>query len=1074
VNNPDETRLPKRPRVIQYSFVIRSAHNDASRKLRTRREKWLRRLVIALALYTVLGFLILPAIIKWQLRKQLPKFTHREARVDSVRINPYALSLGIRGLALTEPDGSTFASFSNLYVNFEAGASLLNWMWTFKEVQLGTPYGYVAILTNGQFNFANLLTNAPAINATTEPATPPPVLVKHLAITNGTFAVADFYRATPFQTKFTPIDVRLTNFTTRPRTGSPYEFTASTGEGEYFNWAGSVHAIPPASAGKFELGGIDLKKYGTYAREFTQLDVRDGRVTVNATYAFALETNGLELTVTNAGVLLTNLIVFAPDAATDNSNALVSIPSVVVRGAEANLLQRTAKVAAVETIGGSIFARRFSDGTLELLQLAAPPTNRSPSILNPPVKATNAPVASETPAAPWSVLVESIAVNDYTLRVNDEQPPRPASLTVDQIALMVKGLSLASNAPIAVDFAARVNGNGTVKSSVQGTVLPVALETDVDVSGIELRPFQPYVEQQKLKLAFNSGRVSTKGHASLALRGTNLPAAKFSGDVVLDDVAVVDQIVFQDFVKWKQVAVRGIDFALDPMSVKIGELSCDELITSVVMDTNKQLTALAVLPPSTSTNAVASTAPKPVAASGSPVPFPVQLDVLALTNASIRFADLSIEPNCRFSVQQFSGTVRGLSSKLDSAATVDISGRINESAPFSVAGKVNPLVRDLLVDLVISNRNMDLTAFTPYMEKFAGHPLAKGKVSVGLQYSVQQQALEAQNVISIDQLTLGPKNNSPDATKLPVKLGVALLKDREGRIALDVPVKGRLDDPKFDVMPVIWQVVMNLLVKAAASPFSLLGALVGGGEELSYIEFAPGQSTITEVEAAKIDKLGKALYERPALNLEISGAADDSLDRAALAWLKLERELKTARLAELAGKSDAPATLESIRLESREYERLLKAHYKKVFKRDRPLPQLETNAVTGQVISPASTTRNEPRKGAEAQISRTVAKPATKDTNVVVAIDPRAVTRPATLPPLDADDVLLAQMEAELCAQANVTPDDVLQLKQARAQSVQGALLKTEKVTADRLFILAPLPADAASKGQSRVNLSLN
>jgi hypothetical protein len=1056
--------------------VTGSAKKDAPKKSPARRRKWLRRGALALAIYTVFGFLILPAIIKWQLHQQLPKFTHRAAHVDAVRVNPYALSLGIRGLALTEADGSTFASFSNLYVNFEAGASLLNWMWTFGEVRVGTPYGYVAILTNGQFNFANLLTNAPAANAASSPAKPlPSVLVKTLAITNGTFAVADFYRDAAFQTKFTPIDVHLTNFTTRPRTDSPYAFTASTGEGEYFNWSGSVHAIPPASSGKFELGGIDLKKYGTYAREFTQLDVRDGKVTVSATYAFALETNGLELTVTNAGVVLTNLLVFAPDAAADNSNVLVSIPSVVVRGAEADLSKRTAKVAAVETMGGSIFARRFSDGTLELLQLAAPPTNRAPSILNPPVTVTNAPVAPSTPTAPWSVLVENIVVNDYALRVNDEQPPRPAILTVDQIALAVKGLSLASNAPVTVEFAARVNGTGTVKSSVQGTVLPVALETDIDVIGIELRPFQPYVEQQRVKVAFNSGRVSTKGHAALALRGTNLPAAKFTGDVVLDDVAVVDQIVFQDFVRWKQVAVRSIDFALDPMSVKVGELSCDEFITSVVLDTNHQLTALAVLPPPSKTNA-APPEPKPTVASKELLPFPVQLDLLSLTNASIRFADLSIEPNCRFAVQQFSGTVRGLSSTLNSAATVDISGRINESAPFSVSGKVNPLVRDLLVDLVISNRNMDLTAFTPYMEKFGGYPLAKGKVSVGLQYSVKQQALEAQNVISVDQLTLGQKNASPDATKLPVKLGVALLKDREGRIALDVPVKGRLDDPKFDVVPVIWQVVMNLLVKAAASPFSLLGALVGGGEELSYIEFAPGQSTIGEVEAAKIDKLGKALYERPALNLEISGAADDSLDRAALAWLKLERELKTARLAELAGKSDAPGTVEAIRLERREYERLVKAHYKKVFKRDRPLPQVVTNAVTGEIISPAAATvRNESRKGAEAQISRAVAKPATKDaTNVVATIDPRATTRPATLPALDADDIALAQMETELCAQMSVTPDDLLELKQSRAQSVQRALLKTEKVTADRLFILAPLPADAASKGQSRVNLSLN
>ena len=55
-----------------------------------------------------------------------------------------------------------------------------------------------------------------------------------------------------------------------------------------------------------------------------------------------------------------------------------------------------------------------------------------------------------------------------------------------------------------------------------------------------------------------------------------------------------------------------------------------------------------------------------------------------------------------------------------------------------------------------------------------------------------------------------------------------------------------------------------------------------------------------------------------------------------------------------------------------------------------------------------------------------------------------------------------------------VKPDDVLELKQSRAQTVQRALLSTEKVTAERLFILAPLPAEGAAKGQSRVNLSLN
>ncbi len=1039
-----------------------------SKQIKSTRGKWLKRLAIALVLYTVAGFLVLPAVIKWQMVKQLPVLTQRAARVEAVRVNPYALSLTIRGLALTEPDGATFASFSNFYANFEACSSLWHWTWTFKEIQLGSPYGYVAIFTNGQFNFANLLTNAPTKHASATPSKPPPrVFVESFVITNGTFAVDDFYRLTPFQTQFTPIDLRLTNLTTRPRTGSPYAFTATTGEGEYFNWSGSVGAVPPLSSGKFELGGIDLKKYGTYSREFTQLEVRDGKATVAATYAFALETNGIELTITNGSILVTNLAVFAPDPAA--TNALVIIPSVAVRGAEANLQKRVAKVQTVETIGGSILARRFRDGSLELLQLAAPPTNRALSILNPPAPTNAAPSA---PAVPWSVLVENIIVKDYAARVEDQQPPKPANLVADQIALTIQGLSLVSNAPIIVQFSTRVNNTGTMKLDAQGTWLPLALDTDLDVSAVDLRPFQPYLEQQQVKLAFTSGTVSTKGRASVALSGTNSLAAKFAGDVVVNDVALVDQIAFQDFARWKQIAVRGIDFVFAPMSVKMRELACDDLVTSVVFGTNQQLTVLAVLPGKT--NAVVSPAPSPApGAPASLLPFPLQIDLVALTNLSLRFTDLSIQPNCRFVVQRFSGTVKGLSSALNTAAEVDISGRVNESAPISVSGRINPLVSDLLVELVISNRNTELTAFTPYMEKFAGYPLMKGKVTVGLKYHVHQRVLQAENSIFVDQLTLGAKNHSPDATKLPVKLGVALLKDRNGRIELNVPVTGRLDDPQFKVGPIIRQVVMNLLAKAASSPFSLLGALVGGGgEELSFVEFAPGQSGWAESEAAKIDKLAKALYERPALNLEITGSCDEALDRAALAWLKLERDLKSARMAELAGQAGAPSSVENIRLEAKDYARLLAANYKKAFNRTQPLPSDVTNVlhgVTSTVAAPVI--RNEQRRGAEAQLPR---KPVAKTTNVVATTEPRALTRPATLPALKAEDEALAQMETELLARMDVGESDLRELMQARAQAVQGALLKTEKVTGERLFILAPKPADGATQGKSRVNLSLN
>src|SRR5262245_16390840 len=92
----------------------------------TRRAKRWRRIAIALLLYTVMGFFVLPAIIKSQIVKRLPGFTHRQAVVQQVKVNPYALSLTIRGLSLSETNGEPFAGFEEFYVNFQL-SSLFRW-----------------------------------------------------------------------------------------------------------------------------------------------------------------------------------------------------------------------------------------------------------------------------------------------------------------------------------------------------------------------------------------------------------------------------------------------------------------------------------------------------------------------------------------------------------------------------------------------------------------------------------------------------------------------------------------------------------------------------------------------------------------------------------------------------------------------------------------------------------------------------------------------------------------------------------------------------------------------------------
>ncbi len=161
--------------------------------------------------------------------------------------------------------------------------------------------------------------------------------------------------------------------------------------------------------------------------------------------------------------------------------------------------------------------------------------------------------------------------------------------------------------------------------------------------------------------------------------------------------------------------------------------------------------------------------------------------------------------------------------------------------------------------------------------------------------------------------------DSPEAVSLPIKLAVALLKDREGNIELDLPVSGSLDDPQFKIGKVILTVLKNLIVKIVTSPFAALGALAGGGEELSYLEFDAGVGTISVENALKLDKLAKILYERPALKLDIQGSIAPEADRAALQALLLENRLKAEKLQKMikSGKSAVPLEEIAISVEER-------------------------------------------------------------------------------------------------------------------------------------------------------------
>lgn len=256
------------------------------------------------------------------------------------------------------------------------------------------------------------------------------------------------------------------------------------------------------------------------------------------------------------------------------------------------------------------------------------------------------------------------------------------------------------------------------------------------------------------------------------------------------------------------------------------------------------------------------------------------------------FVDERVSPRVTLELSDMEGHFRNIASDPSTQTEIHLQAILERTAPLTLSGHLNPLQATTLTEAKLSLQGAPLLPLGPYSSRFLGYHLARGRVSLDLDYQVTNQRLRAHNRIIIDNLDLGRSSGSPDATRLPIKLAVALLKDSSGRITLDVPVEGDLADPRFRLGRVIAGVVINLVTRAATAPFSLLGSLFGSSERLDHCPFEAGSDTLDQTAEASLSALAKALQQRPALRLEVIGRHDPHLDAQALIARDYERRLR--------------------------------------------------------------------------------------------------------------------------------------------------------------------------------------
>ncbi|HWM67292.1 MAG TPA: DUF748 domain-containing protein [Steroidobacteraceae bacterium] len=462
----------------------------------------------------------------------------------------------------------------------------------------------------------------------------------------------------------------------------------------------------------------------------------------------------------------------------------------------------------------------------------------------------------------------------------------------------------------------------------------------------------------------------------------------------------------------------------------------------------------------------------------------IAVDAINIQDGSANYADLWIQPHFAVGIQSLNGSILGLSSNPRSRAKVELKGKVDRYAPVHIWGETNPLAATTYSDIKMNFKGVELTSATPYSGHFAGYKIEKGKLSVDIDYKIENRKLTAAHKFVIDQLELGERVESPDAVHLPLKIAVALLKDRNGVIDIDLPVTGSLDDPQFKIGPLIWKAVLNLLTKIATAPFAMLGHLFGGGEQMNYIDFHPGSAVLDPSEHDKLVALVKALKEKEKLELDVPVTYSPDLDRPGLAAAHLD-----ARLLELSqdkagghkrGKSDAKSNSASGSAAQKTAAASPSAQPADAAARTDSSPP--PAGASDSARSPASAVMDAPPPSDPA-----LTDPAQRY-HLLVALYRADLGKSTPLPPLSLAiegagkkkdqpppdfGAANAELETALLQKAPVADNELEVLGKHRARAIQDVLLIGTDIDPSRVFVIGNAPKGPAEKDKVRVELAL-
>lgn len=851
--------------------------------------KWVG-LVIALllVLYALLGFLVLPWWLKQELPVQAREYLGWQAESGDVSANPFTLSVTVRDFSATDSGGEPVARAAEAHLNVSFLQLFLAQI-GIDNFRLEQPYLRLEIGPEGNLNvlqdWRNNNPNPPASegrdsgsgkSSGSDPGFP--LVIEDARLVGGKILLRDRRGGETQEFNISPLQFDLSGVATFENAGDAgrYYLSATLGDNQNLTWQGDISLMPLKSNGEIALENLSADALWHFLGRYTPYDWRQGRISVRSNY----QVNGtepLQFELNNGQVGIEDSVLFlSPEA---EGQPALKVSQLNAKGLSYTLAQSQLRIETISAEGWELLLSRSEQGAINWVSASGESGDK---------EGDDSSSASGDGEGAFSWRIGRVALDSGIVQWRDQALARPADIRLDRVNLELTDLTGDPDSPVGLNLSLSGSADGQGQLNGEFTLNPFTLESAVQITDFTLTPFQPYLNDA-VNLELTNGTLGFDGNVSL---DDQEPELTGSVEGTLSADTVKTQLVKLDapFLSWKSLRLSPLRVQLKPLTVEIPKVSWVEPAFTYVRTPDgdnsvARLTADKSAKENSGEDSDAGSAGESSSGEG-PVGFAMRIQQLDLQNASITLDDRAIEGGFKTRLHALNGQLTALGNQRPQRADIRLQGEVADQGNLSLDGTIGALGQNDTSELHLIGENIALPPFTPYVERYLGYVVESGRLALDLDYTVEGAQIDGSNDIVMEDFNLGERVNSPQAVDAPVRLGLALLRDRSGTIAVELPVNGSLSDPSFNFSEVILSTFSGLVARAATAPFSILGNLANLGrseEDLGNIGFVPGSAQLPAKEQEELQALSEALAERPAVTLAYRGLSAPGWDGPALA-----------------------------------------------------------------------------------------------------------------------------------------------------------------------------------------------